>query len=52
VTRFSWEDSARRVSQRIDALLAQPGSPELPRQTATKQAVNESIPAKSSSSKS
>ena len=52
VTRFSWEDSARRVSQRIDALLAQPGSPELPRQTATKQAVNENIPAKSSSSKS
>jgi glycosyltransferase involved in cell wall biosynthesis len=52
VTRFSWEDSARRVSQRIDALLAQPVSPELPRQAATKQAVNENIHAKSSSSKS
>jgi glycosyltransferase involved in cell wall biosynthesis len=52
VTRFSWEDSARRVSQRIDAQLAQPNGPGLPRHTATKQAVNESIPAKSSSSKS
>ncbi|MEB0025581.1 glycosyltransferase family 1 protein [Pseudomonas sp. MH9.2] len=52
VTRFSWEDSARRVSQRIDAVLTQPSAPELPRHTATKQAVNESIPAKSSSSKS
>jgi len=44
VTRFSWEDSASRVSQRIDALLAKPGGRPIAKPTAAK-----SIPAKSSS---
>lgn len=52
VARFSWEDSARRVSQRIDALLAQTNDPGLTRQEATQQAANENPPVKSSSSKS
>ncbi|MDB6142649.1 MAG: glycosyl transferase, group 1 [Pseudomonas sp.] len=54
VTRFSWEDSARRVSQRIDALIEKKtGAPALirqvpPPQATAKQAHNKSLPAKSS----
>jgi glycosyltransferase involved in cell wall biosynthesis len=53
ITRYSWEDSALRVSQRIDALIGKPVAPPLtkqvpPAQVVAKQALNQSPPAKSS----